>query len=365
MAGRTRHVLGLVLLAVTAAGVGPAGAATTWVFLETIAATNGTINPWTGGDCDNVWTVTGSAFAQSTNWNYGAGHPCGLQFKQGTASLSDNMLTTAQGVGATGGAAFAEFYLSASGLSAANTGWTFQLDAGAGYVTRLSELVGTNHNWRLYHYDLQPSERVSNLHLRFQFAGGVSSNRINLDRIALGVVTATNGPDTNAFGGTLALGRPTANSVTVNVLADTDTVGYLEFGPQSGTYASQTPVTHFLAGQPTEVLLGSLPANTRCYYRLRHDGTGSTSYLADTERSSMTQRPPGSTFTFCIQGDSHPERLNVMFNAELYARTLRTAAADRPDFFLTIGDVHGGEICRQQSLHDDATGHPGRLCRRS
>ncbi len=56
------------------------------------------------------------------------------------------------------------------------------------------------------------------------------------------------------------------------------------------------------------------------------------------EHSFMTQRAPGSTFTFGIQGDSHPERVNKQFNADLYERTLLSAASDQPDFYMTIGD---------------------------
>ena len=164
-------------------------AATTTVFSETMATT--AAKPWTGTGCDNAWTVTSSGtspFEQSTNWNYGSGNPCGLQFKQGTTSLADSMITATSAIAATGSSAYAEFYMWADGLST-NTGWTFQLDAGSGYVTRLSELSGTNHGWQLYHYDLQAGELASSLHLRFQFAGGAVSNRISLDQISLNTVT--------------------------------------------------------------------------------------------------------------------------------------------------------------------------------
>jgi formylglycine-generating enzyme required for sulfatase activity len=168
--------------------LGSVGGLTNTVFRETMATT--ATKPWTGAGGDNIWTVTYSSsnpFEQASNWNYGSGNPCGMQFKQGTANLSNNMITASVGIPATGGAAFAEFYVWADGLSP-NAGWTFQLDAGAGYVTRLSELSGSNHNWALYHYDLQPSERVADLHLRFQFAGGAASNRINLDQVAVRTV---------------------------------------------------------------------------------------------------------------------------------------------------------------------------------
>ncbi len=166
---------------------GSGSSVTNTVFTETMATNN--IKPWTGAGCNNAWTVTGNSFEQSTNWNYGAGNACGMQFKQGTANLTNSMITTTAGITATGSSAYAEFYMWANGLTA-NTGWTFQLNAGTGYVTRVSELTGTNHGYQLYHYDLQAGELVTNLLMRFQFAGGSSSNRMNLDQISLKTVTA-------------------------------------------------------------------------------------------------------------------------------------------------------------------------------
>ncbi len=201
-----RHVITFSLpwLLLGPSGIWCAGAATTStvVFLETMAAT--AAKPWTGGGCNNPWTMSfngSNPFEQATGWNYGAGNPCGMQFKQGTTNLTDSMITATPGIAAIGDAAYVEFYLSADGLTA-NTGWTFQLDAGSGYVTRLSELTGANHAWQLYHYDLQAGERVSNLHLRFQFAGGTAADRINLDQISVTVVTATTTPNPSAAGST-------------------------------------------------------------------------------------------------------------------------------------------------------------------
>jgi len=304
------------------------------VFLETMA-TNAT-SLWLGDDCNYTWIVTGNFFNQSPNWNYGSDNPCGMQFKQGTANLSDSMMTAASGVAATGTSGFVEFWIRTSGLTP-NTGWDFQLNAGSGFVTRLSELSGTNHNYQLYHYDLLPNELVSNLNLRFQFAGGASTNRVDLDYISVSVVTAASSTNTT-FNGSLILGRPTADSIAINALATTNLTAYFEYGTQSNVYTGQTPVTNLFAGQPLEVVLSSLSANTRYYYRLRFQLPGGTTFLADTEHTFMTQRPPGSTFTFCIHGDSHPERTNTMYNADFYALTLSTAAADNPDFYMTIGD---------------------------
>ena len=151
------------------------------------------------------------------------------------------------------------------------------------------------------------------------------------------VVVTGAGNSTN-YSYDVVLGRPTDHSITVSMLSSNALQVYIEYGTQSGLYASQTAPTNGVASQPIEVELTGLQADAPYYYRLRYKGLGASSYLAGTERTFHTQRAPGSTFTFSIQGDSHPERLNTMFNYDLYARTLRTAAADRPDFFMTIGD---------------------------
>jgi len=159
-----------------------ANAQTNQVFLESLGTTS--VNPWLGGFTDNMWLVTGSSFTLATSWNCNAdtnANSCGLQFKEGTANLTDSMMATASGISATGVSGYVEFWVKTSGLTP-NTGWAFQVNAGSGFVTRLSELTGANHSYQLYHYDLLPGELVSNLNLRFQFTGGASTNRVDLDK---------------------------------------------------------------------------------------------------------------------------------------------------------------------------------------
>lgn len=314
----------------------PTEAATRVVFLETMAKT--AMNPWNGTGTDQAWTLTGSGFAQGLNWNFGDGSPCGMQFKQGTATLGANSLTTAQPINVVGQAGFVEFHLSANGFTTANTGWAFQIDSGAGFITRLSELPPANHGFQRYHYDLKPEELVGNLRIRFLFAGGATTHRINLDQISVSSSSDSGPPTTNAFKGSIVLGRPTDRSITLNVLSTEDMDAYVEIGAQTGTYTSRTPTVRLAGNVPTEIPIGYLEGNTRYHYRLRYTSPGSDTYLADADHMFMTQRPPGSTFTFCIQGDSHPERLNTMFNPGLYQRAMKTVALDEPDFFISLGD---------------------------
>ena len=134
------------------------------------------------------------------------------------------------------------------------------------------------------------------------------------------------------FIATPILSRPTATSVTVNVvLAVALNVAY-EYGLTSGVYPTRTTVQAATAGVPLETLITGLQPNTRYYYRILYGG------VPGAEASFMTQRAPGSTFSFAIQGDSHPERTKTQFDAQLYTRTLGNAAAEQPDFYMAIGD---------------------------
>jgi hypothetical protein len=134
------------------------------------------------------------------------------------------------------------------------------------------------------------------------------------------------------FIATPILGCPTATSVTANVVLAVSMEIYYEYGVASGAYSAQTAPQSAVAGSPLETLIGGLQPNTLYYYRL-HYGTA-----VGPEHTFVTQRAVGSTFTFDIQGDSHPERLNKQFDPDLYTRTLLGAASDQPDFYMAIGD---------------------------
>ncbi len=140
------------------------------------------------------------------------------------------------------------------------------------------------------------------------------------------------------FPGTIVLGRPTNASIAANLLSPTAQSAYLEYGTERGTYRAQSEVLTLAANTPQTVSLAGLAGNTRHYYRIRFRAQTATDYDASPEFSFMTQRAPGSTFVFGVQGDSHPERANTQFNAAFYTRTMNTVAADNPDFYLTSGD---------------------------
>lgn len=136
------------------------------------------------------------------------------------------------------------------------------------------------------------------------------------------------------FPGTLILGTLIDRSITVHARSNAVLEMYFEYGLKSSQYSGQTkPVISaadpFAGGfYVSQTVIGNLQPDTRYYYRVQYRSSGSsTAFLAGTENSFHTQRAPGSTFVFCAQGDSHPERANSMFNSNLYSRTLAAVAA--------------------------------------
>jgi len=135
----------------------------------------------------------------------------------------------------------------------------------------------------------------------------------------------------------LVLGRVTDKSVTVSTVAKENIEGFIEYGTATGIYSNKTSLLKFSANQPVEALLEHLQPDTQYFYRLQFRKAGEKDFTARPENHFHTQRAAGKTFTFAIQGDSHPERPQ-MSEPNLYARTLLSAAKDKPDFYICMGD---------------------------
>ena len=136
----------------------------------------------------------------------------------------------------------------------------------------------------------------------------------------------------------LILGRPTDRSVTLSVLSAVGLEAFAEWGVATGTFTGKSPTVAIKAGEPAEIELGGLEPDTKYVYRLRTRTGASGEFAAGEECSFHTQRAPGQTFTFALQGDSHPERAGRMFDADLYVRTMGNVAKDAPDFYILMGD---------------------------
>jgi hypothetical protein len=135
----------------------------------------------------------------------------------------------------------------------------------------------------------------------------------------------------------LVLGRITDRSVTLSALAKEPMEGYFECRTAAGKVGGKTKLRVLPAGKPVEFVCDQLQPDTEYFYRLYYHKPGETAFNTRPGCRFYTQRAAGSTFTFAIQGDSHPERPQ-MNDPALYARTLLNAAAGHPDFYICMGD---------------------------
>jgi hypothetical protein len=131
------------------------------------------------------------------------------------------------------------------------------------------------------------------------------------------------------------LGRPTDTTITINAGAIKKLEGYYEYGTSSGVYTNKSSPVTFIPNEPVNVLIEKLKPNTQYFYRLRYRELGAAEYVARTERTFHTARPPGSAFTFVAQFDPH---LDENTSEDAYKLTLKNMLADKPDFLIDVGD---------------------------
>ena len=134
------------------------------------------------------------------------------------------------------------------------------------------------------------------------------------------------------------LGRPTDSSVAISVLATEPQSAYLEYGTSKTALIKKTPVINLDASTPQVIEISGLKANTKNYYRLKFKKAADTSYASGKINSFSTAKSAGKSFSFTVQGDTHPERAGKMFNADLYTVMMGNVASQQPDFHILLGD---------------------------
>jgi hypothetical protein len=165
-----------------------------------------------------------------------------------------------------------------------------------------------------------------------------SSSPAGVDGGGSAVVTGADGGSAVTFKGDLILGSPTTTSIRASVFSsDQSGTISLQYGTSSGAYDRQTPVATLTAGVPLVLAVEGLAADEQYYYRVQFQGVdGGTTAGATAESRFHTARPPGSSFTFTVQADSH---LDGNSSLDVYRRTLGNVLADMPDFHLDLGDT--------------------------
>jgi hypothetical protein len=136
----------------------------------------------------------------------------------------------------------------------------------------------------------------------------------------------------------LVLGRPTTDSVVVQVAAAEGSQAFAEYGPRSGVFTNRSAVVETSVDGLADIEIDGLAPDSRYFYRVSYRAANESDYRTGEEHSFHTQRSRGSTFTFGVQGDSHPERRNNMYHPDLYLRTLAQVASAQPDLYFMLGD---------------------------
>ena len=137
---------------------------------------------------------------------------------------------------------------------------------------------------------------------------------------------------------TQVLGRPTNTSIAVSVLSSQPISAIVEYGYLKTRYSYKSTVLETSPGSPAVFDIKGLRANSKVYYRVSYKLAGENTFTSGKQYSFTTQRKSGTTFSFSVHGDTHPERAGKMFNAELYGVTLSNIAAQQPDFHIMMGD---------------------------
>lgn len=134
----------------------------------------------------------------------------------------------------------------------------------------------------------------------------------------------------------ITLSCPTDNSIIINTIALADMNLHVEYGLNAAELSKKTESISTKIQGPVEIKLENLKPNTSYYYKLIYTINGESN--SSTLNQFKTQRKSGSSFSFGIQGDSHPERQGRMFHPDLYRTTIQNAADINPDFYFLIGD---------------------------
>lgn len=135
------------------------------------------------------------------------------------------------------------------------------------------------------------------------------------------------------YNGEVVLGAPTDNSITANIMSAPNAKVSISYGLSKDNLNLISSEISTSSEGVAVITLSGLSKNSRYYYKINFaNGTKSEIY------SFVTQRNIGASFTFGVQGDSHPERLNQMFSPDLYKINMLNVANAVPDFYFALGD---------------------------
>ncbi|MEI7878109.1 MAG: metallophosphoesterase, partial [Planctomycetota bacterium] len=134
----------------------------------------------------------------------------------------------------------------------------------------------------------------------------------------------------------IVLVGPTRDAITASVVVATDRLAAIEFAREGDAQRRTTDKQQLKAGTTASFTLDKLAPDAAYTYRLVSWPAAGTEPTRSAELHFHTPRASGSSFTFAIQADSH---LDANMDPKVYEQTLRNVRADKPDFFVDLGDT--------------------------
>lgn len=152
--------------------------------------------------------------------------------------------------------------------------------------------------------------------------------------------TASTFAPNEAFPGTILLGEPTANSITLSLLSTQEADIYVQYGKTRARYDSRTSLSKLEKDKPLVLTINNLEKDAQYYYQVCYKTPGKNEFLTNQEGFFHTQRMPGESFVFTIQADSHRDESS---SDDIYKTTLFNALSEKPDFHIDLGDTFMGD----------------------
>ncbi len=138
--------------------------------------------------------------------------------------------------------------------------------------------------------------------------------------------------------GNVVMGSPTSNSITASIILQSGSTAYITYSNKSGVYTKKTSIITSNSDAPVEFIIDKLEPSTTYYYCVHVMNAAGKEVAVSAESWFTTQKKKSDTFSFGVQGDSHPERVGKMFSPVLYKKTLDSVGHYKPDFYFMMGD---------------------------
>jgi hypothetical protein len=132
------------------------------------------------------------------------------------------------------------------------------------------------------------------------------------------------------------IGKPTKTSATISIISDFACEVYLECGASQTPFGVRTSIKSLISGEPTVYDLTGLRSGSLIYYRLGVRRPKDSQFTPGSIYTFSTAKDSGKSFLFAVQGDSHPERVGKMNNAELYVLPTKNSSSQKPDLHILL-----------------------------